>query len=373
MASVDRPRRSTRKTTKLIEAMSDEKATTSNNCKRKVTVDSNANFDDGEYELSDLLEYPQSALTTMDISNLINASTWEMLSPEYRAKLAKLLPPTAFKGYSPNISSNHPAYQSSPTVEGSSSSDNPNHDPDPNTVDPNFFNDLHFLAAARTFQDHIYSGWLTEEHKAKVKQWEEDVRDGKVAAPWKDEEWEKNAAVEEAEEAEETSAAGSASKSQTQTNRGMPALEIRLHELARHSVIQVGDILSYKRHFNNLDLTVEKDVLIYSNNTRQRSLTIFLERETTQHLPLNLLLPDPEPDPTGTTQSIEVTSPTMLETAILDLDGRVGKDRRPNGNAWKCFTVWRWREGTEGGGDEKGGRENHGTLFYLRGCIYSDR
>ncbi|KAF9266975.1 hypothetical protein L218DRAFT_1074809 [Marasmius fiardii PR-910] len=389
MASTDRPRRSTRKATKVIEDTEpDEKPATSSNGKRKAIAVTNTNNDDGEYELSDLLEYPGSVLTTMEISNLINASTWEMLSPESRAKLARLLPSTAFKGYTPKIGLEHPACQrqsSGPsTGSGSSpsSSDHPNRDPDPDstTVEPNFFTDLHFLAAARTFQDHIYSGWLTEEHKEKVRNWEEDVRDGKLAAPWKDEEWEKNAA-EEAQEAEETAAVtpGSASKSpgkaRTNVKRATQASEVKLYDLARHSVIRVGDVLSYKRHFSQLDVIVEKDVLIDSINTRQRSLDILLERGSTQHLPLNLLLSDPEHDDNSTTQVVDAPSLSKLETAILDFDGRVARDKRPNGNAWRNFTVWRWRDGAEGGfggSEDKGGRENHGTMFYLRGCFVSD-
>lgn len=53
------------------------------------------------------------------------------------------------------------------------------------------------------------------------------------------------------------------------------------------------------------------------------------------------------------------------------------RGRRPNGNAWKCFTLWRWPESGEGEFENstvnKGGRESHGTLFYLRGNYYHDR
>jgi hypothetical protein len=77
---------------------------------------------------------------------------------------------------------------------------------------------------------------------------------------------------------------------------------------------------------------------------------------------------------------MEISTPSQLENWVLDTNGRVEKGRRPNGNAWKCFTVWRWMEdvewegesGTSGDGG-KWGRENHGTLFYLRGNFYHDR
>ena len=297
--STGRPRRSTRQTAKLAETEIKEKSITKSSPssgKRKAST-GNTNDDDGEYELSDLLQYSKSVLTTMDISvrmystqnpsftwfgdalfshvrllipvlvnvqTLINSTTWEMLSPDSRAKLARLLPPTAFKGFKPTIGFEHPACRSASgqDLEAGPSSERRDEKSvhDPTTVDPNFFSDLHFLAAAHTFQDHIYSGWLTDEHKAKVKDWEEAVREGKTAAPWKDEEWEKNAAAEAEEENE--AANSNASTTKPKSTKAKPASEIRLQELVRHSVVRVGDVLSYKRHFNHLDLVVEKDVIV---------------------------------------------------------------------------------------------------------------
>lgn len=63
----------------------------------------------------------------------------------------------------------------------------------------------------------------------------------------------------------------------------------------------------------------------------------------------------------------------MLETALLELDGRIDRSRRPNGNAWKSFTIWRWRGGGFNPVDSRGGRENRGTLFYLRACYSQER
>lgn len=70
-----------------------------------------------------------------------------------------------------------------------------------------------------------------------------------------------------------------------------------------------------------------------------------------------------------------VSTPQMLETMVLDTDGRVGKNQRPNGNAWKSFTVSRWRDDRTiiDSADPKGGRETYGTLFYLRGSHYYER
>ncbi|KAK7463840.1 hypothetical protein VKT23_005775 [Stygiomarasmius scandens] len=234
-------------------------------------------------------------------------------------------------------------------------------EPSLETFDSSVFTDSHFLAAARTFQDHIYSGWLTDSHKEKVRKYEAGIRDGSLAAPWKDEEWERD-------NAEDNDSAPAASSSVPRKD----PLEVRLHELAKKAVIRVGDIIAYKRVFTAMNLVVEKDVLVYAINSKG-TITVLLESGVTQHLPAHLLLPGPA-EPDAPTQSMEITTPSMLETGILDLDSRVDRARRPNGNAWKCFTVWRWRGDAPTGFDgNRGGRENHGTLYYLRQSFTSDR
>jgi hypothetical protein len=105
-----------------------------------------------------------------------------MLSPDSQSRLAALLPPTAFSSFQPSIGSDHPAATDLINVEFNVSG----------TVDPSLFTDSHFLAAAHTFQDHLFSDWLSDAHAEKVKKYEEGIRDGSLAAPWKDEVWERD-------------------------------------------------------------------------------------------------------------------------------------------------------------------------------------
>lgn len=60
------------------------------------------------------------------------------------------------------------------------------------TLDPSLFTDPHFLAAAHTFQDHMYTGWMTESHLEKVQKFERGILDGTLHAPWKDEVWQRD-------------------------------------------------------------------------------------------------------------------------------------------------------------------------------------
>lgn len=65
-------------------------------------------------------------------------------------------------------------------------------DPLPATLDPSFFNNPFFLSGAKTFQDHVFSSWLTKTARELVLQYEQGVRDGSLHAEWKDEEWQRD-------------------------------------------------------------------------------------------------------------------------------------------------------------------------------------
>lgn len=82
---------------------------------------------------------------------------------------------------------------------------NPKHDPStkPDThpapnphlsrdIAPSFFTDLHFLASLRTFQDHLFLNYFSDAHTQKVKAYKEGIANGTLAAPWKDQVWERD-------------------------------------------------------------------------------------------------------------------------------------------------------------------------------------
>ncbi|KAK7059737.1 Asx homology domain-containing protein [Favolaschia claudopus] len=309
---------------------------------------------DSAQQLRPLLQNSKSRLTKMDISDLINANSWQMLSPESQSRLTALLPPTAFSSFKPSIGQDHPAAVDSMNVDSKES----------DSVDSSFFSDSHFLAAAHTFQDHLFSGWMSDAHVEKVKKYEQGIRDGTLAAPWKDEVWERDNAKDEPPPA----------LSQSSQARAGEAAELKLVDLAKNSVLREGDVLAYKRNFSNLNVVVEKDVIIQRIDPRTHSLTILIEPGTTRDLPAHLLIPGPS-EPSAPTRSMTITSPSQLENGLLDVYG-IDRTTRPNGNAWKSLTLWRWPgdslelNSLDG---QRGGRQIHGTLFYLRACYYEDR
>ncbi|KAK0187117.1 Asx homology domain-containing protein [Armillaria mellea] len=317
-----------------------------------------------------LLKNPRSALTKLDISTIFNAETWSLLSEDSRAVLSTLLPPTAFFGYQQSIDTSHPSQATSSPSSSSSG-----------TLDPSVFTDAHFLSAAHTFQDHIFSGWTSDSHTAKVEKSKQGIRDGTLSAPYKDDEWD-NQNRNDAQwlTLPESSARAGYGPSYLHTIIGQvsyfhrQAAEVKFTDLVHNAIIQVGDLISYKRNFTNGNIVIEKDALVQSIDRRTKNVTLLLPSGTTQHLPAVLLARAPV-NPDDSIRSMTIMSPSMLETGLLDIDGRVERGKRPNGNAWKSFTLWRWKDSNEElfGLDERGGRESHGTLFYIRGCFYHDR
>lgn len=117
---------------------------------------------------------------------------------------------------------------------------------------------------------------------------------------------------------------------------------------------------------------------IQSIHPKTHVLTIVFQPGPQKNLPSDIIRRIGAEEPSPPSQIAEISSPTSLETAVLDANGSISKGKRPNGNAWKNLTVWRFAGNIEemmdlGFADERGGRENQGTLFYLRGCHFQDR
>ena len=110
--------------------------------------------------------------------------TWLSLPPESRTELSRLLPPTAFSTFIPRIDPSHPSVADGDPMDVDSPSERI-----PEALDPMLFSDSHFLAALRTFQDHLHNGWLTDDHRARIDKYRVGTEDGSLHAAWKDEAW----------------------------------------------------------------------------------------------------------------------------------------------------------------------------------------
>ena len=196
---------------------------------------------------------------------------WLSLSSESREELAKLLPPTAFTTFIPTIDPAHPSVAGSDSMDIDSLSEQVQE-----ALDPMLFSDPHFLAALRTFQDHLHSGWLTEDHRTRVDKYRAGIEDGTMHAAWKDEAWSQSQIEEDAAAASKLGptslrfvfhpiviiflgCSGGLSSELCRQAGG-----IKLSDLLEGGFLGVGDVLAYKRTFSHVNVTVEKDIMVRS-------------------------------------------------------------------------------------------------------------
>ncbi|OSD00305.1 hypothetical protein PYCCODRAFT_1437436 [Trametes coccinea BRFM310] len=341
-------------------------------------------------KLDYLLTNSRSKLTQIDIAEVINYTNFLELSDEAQNHLCQLLPPTAFSTYSPSVCTTHPDYlnnnhDAQPSVDRMEvDGDNSNGRSNPATLDPTVFTSPFYLSAAHTFQDHLFSGWLSKKAADDLAKFKEGVRTGQMHADWKDEAWEFERLLPK-----------------PNTSKKRKAGRADLIALAKQGLLQQGDILAYKRSFPALNVTVEKDVLVDSVDPQTHSIGFLLTPGIMKSIPPPLLVNGSQECDTKMLSIEDIADPVALERGVLDVDGRVrpsdkyeqdvaavsgpprgpAKEQEPLKNviamrAWKSFTVWRWREEMRGETElqivqERGGRERVATLFYLRGCCLS--
>lgn len=310
---------------------------------------------------------------------MLNYEWFSQLSIESQEHLCSLLPPTFFVTFQPTVDPTHPSTfnQATRTAVLADHRSGPSLammlQQSPATLDPAFFTAPFFLSASKTFQDHLYSSWLTNQSKQSATQCEEILRQGIMHAEWKDAVWEREYLPQDASTASPP--------------------ENDLASLAKRFLLRTGDVLAYKRHFAIPGVTVEKDLLVTSVHPQSYAVILLLQPVTTRALPPNLLVVDP-PDPQPPIRTMDgAMSSEEIEDGILDVDGRVSRADRyatlaelvssaiPNENqdiltitqtfksnrAAKALTIYRWRDdGAEDQFQDRGGREPIGTVFYLR-------
>lgn len=122
------------------------------------------------------------------------------LSDASQALLCKMLPPVAFTTFKSTIDPTHPSIfphekpSDAMVVDQPREESNASSQPEmsPATLDPAIFTNSFFTSAVLTFQDHLYSSWLSVKAKEKVETFNQRIRDGSLHAEWKDEAWDRD-------------------------------------------------------------------------------------------------------------------------------------------------------------------------------------
>jgi len=172
-----------------------------------------------------------------------------------------------------------------------------------------------------------------------------------------------------------------------QVDEGEPGGKYGATPISLGDLTTAGDLLVYRRVFPT-GTVIEKELLV--DSLSKNSITVIYKSGESASLPPSLLLPPMLSDASAssgvaddsTLRQMSVVSPFELENSVLDSDGRIERSGRPPGNPWKRLTLWRWRDGfaeevlmlggfTQGSAPAgRGGRENRGTLFYLKGSFW---
>ncbi|KAI7849354.1 hypothetical protein BDC45DRAFT_521022 [Circinella umbellata] len=93
---------------------------------------------------------------------------------------------------------------------------------------------------------------------------------------------------------------------------------ITLKDMCRKGLIRERDVIVYKRNFSACKVVVSKSMTVVKANG-STGISIELDNEIFE----------------------DFETPTALETKILDQHGKVSKDKRPNGNAFKSIRLLR--------------------------------
>ncbi|CAO3599683.1 unnamed protein product [Absidia cylindrospora] len=268
-------------------------------------------FKQDEFSIDFLSTDASSPLADLDLDSIFNLTNFQQLPPEKQEELVKLLPPTDTFMTIPtthiNNNNNNMSYLSSCSSSASSSSTSLPLDETAAaaahaSLHPSFFSPNEnpvFWSALDDWQSMLLSGELT----APV----QDPLSSSTAAPFKDDAFEMYW--------------GELSDREKPTNVAGDSKSITLKDMCRKGLIREDDVLVYKRNFSACKVIVSKTMKVIKCDG-SLGLSITLDDQVYE----------------------DFETPTALETKILDHHGKVARDKRPNGNAFKSIRLIRDRK-----------------------------
>ncbi|CAB4487177.1 hypothetical protein RhiirA1_436033 [Rhizophagus irregularis] len=267
--------------------------------------------------LQKLFSDPKSMVAKKQLKSLFNFQVYNKFSDEQKSRLLKLIPncelvPIASDNGepidTPRIEREYTAAGKELYMPGVSE---PVKELDPNKVCPrfDFWLSDSFKDARWWFQTSVRYGYNTS--YGVDTQWD-NLENFKTKVPknWKSDDYEQEWGLGLWGKLGKKQVAGDSAK-------------ISLPEMAKAQIIRLNDTLKYKRQFKNIGITVLMDLKVVGIN------------KSNGHLKLELFKGEQSKTIDG------INNPTRLENEVLDFDGRVAKSSRPNGNAFKNFSIAR--------------------------------
>jgi len=128
---------------------------------------------------------------------------------------------------------------------------------------------------------------------------------------------------------------------------------LKLTDMARNGMLREGDSWRYSRSFQG-SMLIKKELIVTVGKIFANLKCTRVDKES---FTLSFHCPPREEEyiRAGTDPYVieGVDNPSLLETRLLDQDGRVPRSKRPNGNAFKSIRIIR-------------GSEDIGSLFDVR-------
>ncbi|CAO3607941.1 unnamed protein product [Cunninghamella blakesleeana] len=226
--------------------------------------------------------------------------TFQQLSIEKQNELLKLVSPSDIISDMSN-----PSSCSSSTSLPLDDTASPLHHHHNNNVSlhPSFFSrdeNPIFWSGFNDWQTMLASGELAKQKDTSIQQQRQPIS----TSPFKDEAFE--------------SYWGELSDREKMHNVAGDSKSITLKDMCRKGLIRVNDIIVYKRNFSACKVIVSKSMKVVKADGTL-GLSIIMDGQLFE----------------------DFETPTALETKILDHHGKVARDKRPNGNAFKSIRLIR--------------------------------
>ncbi|KAG2200679.1 hypothetical protein INT47_005835 [Mucor saturninus] len=253
------------------------------------------------WTIDDLCTHPCSPLAAIDLESIFNLSTFHLLSPEKREDLCQMLPEI-----------DQPSYLSH-DYESTPPSSYPNNTFFSKAENPIFWNTLsdwqtmlggdyaQLPPASPSPPTHSSSNKSTSttstlnNRKPSIKSKKDKFKDEGFESYW-----------------------GELIDKERAHNVAGDSKNITLKDMCRKALIREGDVIVYKRNFSACKVVVSKSMTVVKASGLS-GISIKLDDEIFE----------------------DFETPTALETKILDHHGKVTKDKRPNGNAFKSIRLIR--------------------------------
>ncbi|GAB5588703.1 hypothetical protein Unana1_03603 [Umbelopsis nana] len=252
------------------------------------------------WSLDYLLHNPESKLANIDLKTIICPASFQILTPQDRSDLLEYLP------YFVKVFVRRAASPSDAIISRAE------------TIRPKSDQEIIQLRLDPTWEEAPdKSLWNDQGLLKAISQWQTMLKEGRFLQPQQQQQ-DLDLMVDDEKNMAFDAYWGELGEREKMHNVAGDSKNITLKDMCRLELIKVNDILIYKRNFSASKVVVDLSMQVVKASGSS-GLSIELGGQVYE----------------------DFETPTALETKILDYHGRVTKEKRPNGNAFKSIRLIR--------------------------------